>query len=151
MKYVFYDTEHNQMIGEAKDIRRALELFEDTTNVLDPESISCMVFEDNADIEHDQPDQLLTGEQFKKRAQYLGAGSTVPVLNKVDPVDNSNIKPVSQDRAGILKNLSQEEQAYVIGRVADQMLIDELNKRINTYNSTLDKILGNIKGLEVRI
>lgn len=151
MKYVFYDTEHNQFVGEAKDIRRALELFDDTTNVLDPKSISCMVYEDNADIEHDQPDQLLTGEQFKKRAQYLGAGSTVTLLSKDDHIDNSNIKPVSQDRAGILKNLSVEEQAYVIGRVADQMLLDELDKRINTYNSTLDKILGNIKGLEVRI
>lgn len=151
MKYVFYDTEHNQFIGEAKDIRRALELFDDTTNVLAPESISCMVFEDGADIEHDQPDQLLTGEQFTKRAQYLGAGSTVAVLSKTDPIDNSNIKPVSQDRAGILKNLSIEEQAYVIGRVADQMLLDELDRRMNSYNSTLDKILGNIKGLEVRI
>lgn len=151
MKYIFYDTKHNQFIGEAKDIRRALELFDDTTNVLDPENISCMVFEDNADIEHEQPDQLLTGEQFKKRAQYLGAGSAVTVLSKADPIDNSNIKPVSQDRAGILKNLSQEEQAYVVGRVPDQMIIDELNKRMNSYNSTLDKILGNIKGLEVRI
>ena len=151
MKYVFYDTEHKQIIGEAKDIRRALELFDDTTNVLDPENISCMVFEDDADIENDQPDQLLTGEQFQKRAQYLGAGSPVIVLNKSDPIANSDIKPVSQDRAGILKNLSIEEQAYVIGRVADQMLLDELDRRMNSYNSTLDKILGNIKGLEVRI
>ena len=148
MKYVFYDTEHKQIIGEAKDIRRALELFKDTTNVLDTESISCMVFEDNADIEHDQPDQLLTGEQFQKRAQYLGA---TPVTKLEINNDTVEVKPVSQDRAGILKNLSVEEQAYVIGRVADQMLLDELNKRMNSYNSTLDKILGNIKGLEVRI
>lgn len=151
MKYVFYDTEHNQFIGEAKDIRKALELFDDTTNVLDPVNISCMVYEDNADIEHDQPDQLLTGEQFKKRAQFLGAGSPVTVLSKSDPVNNSDIKPLSLDRAGILKNLSVEEQAYVVGRVPDQMIIDEINKRMNSYNSTLDKILGNIKGLEVRI
>lgn len=148
MKYVFYDTEHKQIIGEAKDIRSALELFDGTTNVLDPESISCMVFEDDADIKHEQPDQLLTGEQFQKRAQYLGAVSPVTVLNKSDPID---IKPVSQDRAGILKNLSVEEQAYVVGRVADQMLLDELDRRMNSYNTTLDKILGNIKGLEVRI
>lgn len=151
MKYVFYDKEHNQFIGEAKDIRKALELFDDTLTVLGPELISCMVFEDDADIEHDQPDQLLTGEQFTRRAQLLGAGSQFLTLNKADTVEHSDIKPLSQDRAGILKNLSIEEQAYVIGRVADQMLLDELDRRMNSYNSTLDKILGNIKGLEVRI
>ena len=148
MKYVFYDTAHNQYIGEAKDIRKALDLFEDTLNVLDPKDISCMIFEDNADIEHEQPDQVLTGDNFRKRAQYLGATP----ITKPEIIDNSSeVKPVSQDRAGILKNLSIEEQAYVIGRVADQMLLDELDRRMNSYNSTLDKILGNIKGLEVRI
>lgn len=150
MKYVFYDTDNNMYIGEAKDIRKAIDLFEDTLNALDIQYISCMVFEDNADIEHDQPDQVMTGEQFKKRAEFM-TGSTLTILNKTDPIDNSNIKPVSQDRAGILKNLSIEEQAYVIGKVADQMLLDELDRRMNSYNSTLDKILGNIKGLEVRI
>ena len=150
MKYVFYDTDHNQYIGEAKDIRKAIDLFEGSLDALDIQQISCMVFEDNADIEHDQPDQEMTGEQFKKRAEFM-TGSTLSVLSKTDPIDNSNIKPVSQDRAGILKNLSIEEQAYVIGRVADQMLLDELDRRMNSYNSTLDKILGNIKGLEVRI
>lgn len=148
MKYIFYDIAHNQYIGEAKDIRKALDLFEDTLNVLDPIDISCMIFEDDADVEHDQPDQVLTGENFRKRAQYLGATP----ITKPEIIDNSaEVKPVSQDRAGILKNLSIEEQAYVIGRVADQMLLDELDRRMNSYNSTLDKILGNIKGLEVRI
>lgn len=151
MKYVFYDTDHNQYIGEAKDIRKAIDLFEDTLNALDIQYINCMIFEDDADIERDQPDQEMTGEQFKKRAEFMTGSATVAILSKSDPIDNSDIKPVSQDRAGILKNLSIEEQAYVIGRVTDQMLLDELDKRMNSYNSTLDKILGNIKGLEVRI
>ena len=148
MKYVFYDTAHNQYIGEAKDIRKALDLFEDTLKFLDPTDISCMIFEDDADIEHDQPDQVITGEQFRNRAKFLGA---LPVKAETKTESTGDIKPVSQDRAGILKNLSIEEQAYVIGRVADQMLLDELDRRMNSYNSTLDKILGNIKGLEVRI
>ena len=148
MKYVFYDTDHNQYIGEAKDIRKAIDLFEDTLNALDIQYISCMVFEDNADIEHDQPDQVMTGEQFKKRAEFM-TGFTLTEVKSKD--NDQDVKPVSQDRAGILKNLSVEEQAYVIGRVTDQMLLDELNRRMNSYNSTLDKILGNIKGLEVRI
>ena len=147
MKYVFYDTDHNQYIGEAKDIRKAIDLFEGTLEALDIQQINCMVFEDNADIEHDQPNQLLDGYQFEKRAQYLGA---MPI--KSDTIAQSpEVKPVSNDKAGILKNLSIEEQIYVIGRVADQMLLDELDRRMNSYNSTLDKILGNIKGLEVRI
>lgn len=149
MKYVFYDTEHKQFIGEAKDIRKAIDLFEDTLNALDIQYISCMVFEDNADIEHDQPDQVMTGEQFKKRAEFMTGFNLTEVKSKDS--NDQDIKPVSQDRAGILKNLSIEEQAYVIGRVADQMLLDELDRRMNSYNSTLDKILGNIKGLEVRI
>lgn len=149
MKYVFYDTEHNQYIGESKDIRKAIDLFEDTLDALDIQHISCMVFEDNADIEHDQPDQLMTGEQFKKRAEFMTGFSLTEVKSKDS--NDQDIKPLSQDRAGILKNLSIEEQAYVIGRVADQMLLDELDRRMNSYNSTLDKILGNIKGLEVRI
>lgn len=148
MKYVFYDTDHNQYIGEAKDIRKAIDLFEGTLDALDIQQISCMVFEDNADIERDQPDQEMTGEQFKKRAEFMTGFSLTEVKSK--DIDQ-DIKPVSQDRAGILKNLSIEEQAYVIGRVADQMLLDELDRRMNSYNSTLDKILGNIKGLEVRI
>lgn len=148
MKYVFYDVDHNQYIGEAKDIRKAIDLFEATLDALDIQQISCMVFEDNADIEHDQPDQEMTGEQFKKRAEFMTGFSLTEVKSKDTDQD---IKPVSQDRAGILKNLSIEEQAYVIGRVADQMLLDELDRRMNSYNSTLDKILGNIKGLEVRI
>lgn len=148
MKYVFYDTDHNQFIGEAKDIRKAIDLFEATLDALDIQQISCMVFEDHADIEHDQPDQEMTGEQFKKRAEFMTGFSLTEVKSKDTDQD---IKPVSQDRAGILKNLSIEEQAYVIGRVADQMLLDELDRRMNSYNSTLDKILGNIKGLEVRI
>lgn len=146
MKYVFYDTDHNQYIGEAKDIRKAIDLFEATLDALDIQQICCMVFEDNADIEHDQPDQEMTGEQFKKRAEFMTGFSLKEVKS-----NDQDIKPVSQDRAGILKNLSIEEQAYVIGRVADQMLLDELDRRMNSYNSTLDKILGNIKGLEVRI
>lgn len=146
MKYVFYDTDHNQYIGEAKDIRKAIDLFEATLDALDIQQISCMVFKDNADIEHDQPDQEMTGEQFKKRAEFM---TGLTELTSKETVQD--IKPVSQDRAGILKNLSIEEQAYVIGRVADQMLLDELDRRMNSYNSTLDKILGNIKGLEVRI
>lgn len=148
MKYVFYDKVNNQFIGEAKDINKALELFEDTLNAVDIDDISCMIFDNDADIEHDQPDQELTGEQFRNRAKYLG------VLPKGISKGNEtagDIQPVSQDRAGILKNLSIEEQAYVIGRVADQMLLDELDRRMNSYNSTLDTILGNIKGLEVRI
>lgn len=149
MKYVFYDTDHNQYIGEAKDIRKAIDLFEGTLDALDIQQISCMVFEDNADIEHDQPDQEMTGEQFKKRAEFMTGFSLTEVKSKES--NDQDIKPVSQDRAGILKNLSIEEQAYVIGRVADQMLLDELDRRMNSYNSTLDKILGNIKGLEVRI
>lgn len=149
MKYVFYDTDNNMYIGEAKDIRKAIDLFEDTLNALDIQYISCMVFEDNADIEHDQPDQEMTGEQFKKRAEFMTGFSITEVKSKDNEIQD--IKPVSQDKAGILKNLSIEEQAYVIGRVADQMLLDELDRRINTYNSTLDKILSNIKGLEVRI
>lgn len=149
MKYVFYDTDHNQYIGEAKDIRKAIDLFEATLDALDIQQISCMVFEDNADIEHDQPDQEMTGEQFKKRAEFMTGFSLTEVKSKES--NDQDIKPVSQDRAGILKNLSIEEQAYVIGRVADQMLLDELDRRMNSYNSTLDKILGNIKGLEVRI
>lgn len=149
MKYVFYDTDNNTYIGEAKDIRKAIDLFEDTLNALDIQYISCMVFEDNADIEHDQPDQVMTGEQFKKRAEFMTGFSLTEVKSKDN--NDQDIKPVSQDRAGILKNLSIEEQAYVIGRVADQMLLDELDRRMNSYNSTLDKILGNIKGLEVRI
>ena len=148
MKYVFYDTEHNQYIGEAKDIRKAIDLFETTLDALDIQQISCMVFEDNADIEHDQPDQVMTGEKFKKRAEFMTGFSLTEVTSKDNVQD---IKPMSQDRAGILKNLSIEEQAYVIGKVADQMLLDELDRRMNSYNSTLDKILGNIKGLEVRI
>lgn len=149
MKYVFYDTDHNQYIGEAKDIRKAIDLFEGTLDALDIQQISCMVFEDNADVEHDQPDQVMTGEQFKKRAEFMTGFSLTEVKSK--ECNDQDIKPVSQDRAGILKNLSIEEQAYVIGRVADQMLLDELDRRMNSYNSTLDKILGNIKGLEVRI
>lgn len=151
MKYVFYDKNNNQFIGEAKDIRKALELFNDTLNAVDIDDISCMVFNDNDDIEHDQPDQLLTGEQFKKRAQYMGAMPLTLDTYKEMSQSSDNITPLSQDRAGILKNLSVEEQAYVVGRVADQMLLDELDRRMNSYNSTLDKILGNIKGLEVRI
>ena len=149
MKYVFYDTDHNQYIGEAKDIRKAIDLFEGTLDALDIQQISCMVFEDNADIEHDQPDQEMSGEQFKKRAEFMTGFSLTEVKSKES--NDQDIKPVSQDRAGILKNLSIDEQAYVIGRVADQMLLDELDRRMNSYNSTLDKILGNIKGLEVRI
>ena len=148
MKYVFYDTEHKQYIGEVKDIRKAIDIFEDTLNVLDIQHISCMIFEDNADVEHDQPDRVMTGEQFKKRAEFMTGFNLTEVKSKDNDQD---IKPLSQDRAGILKNLSIEEQAYVIGRVADQMLLDELDRRMNSYNSTLDKILGNIKGLEVRI
>ena len=158
MKYVFYDTAHNQYIGEGKGIKKAIEIFEDTLNILDIKDISCDIFEDDADIEHDQPDQAITGEQFRNRAKFLGA---LPVKEstkflgalpaKAETESTGDIKPVSQDRAGILKNLSIEEQAYVIGRVADQMLLDELDRRMNSYNSTLDKILGNIKGLEVRI
>ena len=148
MKYVFYDKDHNQYIGEAKDIIKAMDLFEDTLNTLDIQYINCMVFENDADIEHDQPDHEMTGEQFKKRADIM----TGFYLTEVKSKDNDqDIKPLSQDRAGILKNLSIEEQAYVIGRVPDQMLLDELNMRMHSYNSTLDKILGNIKGLEVRI
>lgn len=149
MKYVFYDTDYNQYIGEAKDIRKAIDLFEATLDALDIEQISCMVFEDNADVEHDKPDQVMTGDQFKKRAEFMTGFSLTEVKSKES--NDQDIKPVSQDRAGILKNLSIEEQAYVIGRVADQMLLDELDRRMNSYNSTLDKILGNIKGLEVRI
>lgn len=148
MKYVFYDKLNNQFIGEAKDINKALELFEDTLNAVDIDDISCMIFDNDADIEHDQPDQELNGEQFRNRAKYLGV---LPKGISKGNETSGDIQPVSQDRAGILKNLSVEEQAYVVGRVADQMLLDELDKRINTYNSTLDKILGNIKGLEVRI
>ena len=148
MKYVFYDTAHNQYIGEGKGIKKAIEIFNDTLNVLDIKDISCDIFEDDADIEHDQPDQAITGEQFRNRAKFLGA---LPVKAETETESTEDIKPVSQDRAGILKNLSIEEQAYVIGRVADQMLLNELDRRMNSYNSTLDKILGNIKGLEVRI
>lgn len=151
MKYCFYDTEHSQYIGEAKDIRKALDLFNDTLNALNIENISCMIFEDNADIEHDQPDQVITGKQFEKRAQYMGAIPLTPDTYKEMSQNTSNVSPLSQDKAGILKNLSIEEQAYVIGRVPDQMIMDELDRRINSYNSTLDKILCNIKGLEVRI
>ena len=148
MKYIFYDTAHNQYIGEGKGIKKAIEIFEDTLNVLDIKDISCDIFEDDADIEHDQPDQAITGEQFRNRAKFLGA---LPVKTETKTKINGDIEPVSQDRAGILKNLSIEEQAYVIGKVADQMLLDELDRRMNSYNSALDKILGNIKGLEVRI
>lgn len=148
MKYVFCDTLHNQYIGDARDISKALALFEDTLNVLDKDNIICLVFDDNADVDSDKPDLTLTGDQFLSRAKYLGAlPETITKTTKSD----DDIKPLSQDRAGILKNLSIEEQAYVIGRVADQMLLDELDRRMNSYNSTLDKILGNIKGLEVRI
>lgn len=148
MIYVFYDKENNEIIGQAKDIRKALDLFNDTiNNAVDIQNINCMIFDDNADLEHDQPDQELNGYQFEKRAQYLGA---IPI--KADIIaQEPEIKPVSNDKAGILKNLSMEEQIYVIGRVPDQMLLDELDRRMNSYNSTLDKILGNIKGLEVRI
>ena len=148
MIYVFYNKEDNQLIGQAKDIRKAVDLFEDTiNNAVDIKNVNCMIFDDNADLEHDQPDHELDGYQFEKRAQYLGA---IPI--KADTIaQEPEIKPVSNDKAGILKNLSMEEQIYVIGRVPDQMLLDELDKRMNSYNSTLDKILGNIKGLEVRI
>ena len=161
MKYVFYDTAHNQYIGEGKGIKKAIDIFEDTLNALDIKDIRCDIFEDDADIEHDQPDQAITGEQFRNRAKVLGALpvksetnrflGALPVKSETKTESTGDIKPVSQDRAGILKNLSIEEQAYVIGRVADQMLLDELDRRMNSYNSTLDKILGNIKGLEVRI
>ena len=148
MIYVFYNKEDNQLIGQANDIRKALELFNDTiNNAVDIKNVNCMIFDDNADLEHDQPDQVMDGYQFEKRAQYLGAISI-----KADTIaQEPEIKPVSNDKAGILKNLSMEEQIYVIGRVSDQMLLDELDRRMNSYNSTLDKILGNIKGLEVRI
>ena len=148
MIYVFYNKEDNQLIGQAKDIRKALDLFEDTiNNAVDIKNVNCMIFDDNADLEHDQPDQELDGYQFEKRAQYLGA---TPIKSDKEQ-DPEVVKPVSNDKAGILKNLSIEEQIYVIGRVPDQMLLDELDRRMNSYNSTLDKILGNIKGLEVRI
>lgn len=148
MIYVFYNKEDNQLIGQAKDIRKALDLFEDTiNNAVDIKNVNCMIFDDNADLEHDQPDQVLDGYQFEKRAQYLGV---IPIKSDKEQ-DPEVVKPVSNDKAGILKNLSMEEQIYVIGRVPDQMLLDELDRRMNSYNSTLDKILGNIKGLEVRI
>ena len=147
MVYVFYNKEDNQVIGTAKDIKKAMTLFEDTIeNAMSIEDLGCMVFEDDADLEHDQPDQLLTGEQFQKRANILGGLS---IVSTPDPVQD--VKPVSNDKAGILKNLSIEEQIFVVGQVPDQMLLDELDRRMNSYNSTLDKILGNIKGLEVRI
>lgn len=148
MVYVFYNKEDNQLIGQAKDIRKALELFDDTiNNAVDIKNVNCMIFDDNADLEHDQPDQVMDGYQFEKRAQFLGA---MPIKADKEQ-DPEVVKPVSNDKAGILKNLSMEEQIYVIGRVPDQMLLDELDRRMNSYNSTLDKILGNIKGLEVRI
>ena len=148
MIYVFYNKEDNQLIGQAKDIRKALDLFEDTiNNAVDIKNVNCMIFDDNADLEHDQPDQVLDGYQFEKRAQYLGV---IPITSDKEQ-DPEVVKPVSNDKAGILKNLSTEEQLFVVGRVSDQMLLDELDRRMNSYNSTLDKILGNIKGLEVRI
>ena len=148
MIYVFYNKEDNQLIGQAKDIRKALDLFENTiNNAVDIKNINCMIFDDNADLEHDQPDHVMDGYQFEKRAQFLGA---IPIKSDKEQ-DPEVIKPVSNDKAGILKNLSMEEQIYVIGRVPDQMLLDELDRRMNSYNSTLDKILGNVKGLEVRI
>ena len=143
MIYVFYDKSNNELIGQEKDLRKAVELFETTVEtVVDIDNVNCMIFDDNADPEHDKPDQILTGYQFEKRAQFLGA---ILIKSDKEP-DPEVVKPVSNEKAGILKNLSIEEQLCVIGRVPDQ-----LDRRMNSYNSTLDKILGNIKGLEVRI
>lgn len=157
MKYLFINKQDDSQISIRFGLDEAVSEIKQISDMINMSDVEVLSFNSEADIKIEKPEQIFTGEQFLKRAEsYDGlSGKIKNIVNKVDLEDKKSdakeVTPVSQDRAGILKNLSIEEQAYVISRVPDQMLMDELDKRMNTYNSTLDKILGNIKGLEVRI
>lgn len=157
MKYLFINKQDDSQISIRFGLDEAVSEIKQLDDLINMSDVEVLSFNSDADVRTERPEQIFTGEQFLKRAEsYDGlSGKIKNIVNKVDLEDKKpdakEVTPVSQDRAGILKNLSIEEQAYVISRVPDQMLMDELDKRMNTYNSTLDKILGNIKGLEVRI
>lgn len=157
MKYLFINKQDNSQISIRFGLDEAVSEIKQLDSLINMSDVEVLSFNSGADVRTEKPEQIFTGDQFLKRAEsYDGlSGKIKNIVNKGDLEDKKpdakEATPVSHDRAGILKNLSIEEQAYVISRVADQMLLDELDKRMNSYNSTLDKILGNIKGLEVRI
>lgn len=157
MKYLFINKQDDSQISIRFGLDEAVSEIKQLDSLINMSDVEVLSFNSEADVKTERPEQIFTGEQFLKRAEsYDGlSGKIKNIVNKVDLEDKKpdakEVTPVSQDRAGILKNLSAEEQLFVLSKIPDKMLTDEISKRISTYNQTLDKIMGNIKGLEVRI
>lgn len=147
MLYVIYNTETDidEVVTES-----LLDAVEDAGRILDrtdePEAYQALVID-------------LTEESYNKHdwsyvSKYVRVRETLKgFLNKygIDAVTASETKPVEHktDEAWekmnntdneYLKNLDEHEQIQVLHFIPDQMLIDELNRRIDEYRKYADAI-----------